>query len=567
MMGKIYLSFALVIVVHSSAFGQSNPSPTRASQLIQEASRLQNAGKFEEAARKWKEFLSDYSADPAAGLVYQGLGACFLEMGEWQESVDALKQALKLLPKGESGSAIRWNLAIGLYRRAESTKTADHRKEVTAALQSLLADKETTKERQTLATFYLARTELAMGDMAAAKQRFEQLLNITADKELVAPVLLALAGLAEDAKDWPTARNHYRVFLRDFPNHASAREARLGLADALLHEGQYQEAETLFGELVKRQDQAGADYVHFRWAEIAELRGDKNAAAERWTTFLDKHPKSALRERGLRRTAQVHLRLKQYAEAATAFSTWLKENPDHEERASTQVQLGLALVQLDKFAEAEENFKSAVKKLPPGDLRSQALLETARCAVKLQRPADAVKCYEELLTAKTASIDETTTRLEAVAAAFAAGDSKRGLEWADQMVQGFEKSQWTSHAQLHAARYLTDSGKFDLALERSRWVLEAKVPEVQSAALYMAGFCAMKLRKFADAATYYQAIVDDHPQAEQAPIAAYSLGVVFESQGASGKALAAYQAFIKRNADHPLAAEARKRVRLLQDGR
>ena len=566
MMGKIYLSFVLLIMAHSFGYGQSNPSPTRAGQLIQEASRLQNAGKFEEAARKWKEFLSDYAADPAAGLVYQGLGACFLEMGEWQESIDALKQALKLLPKGESGGAIRWNLAIGLYRRAESTKTADHRQQVTTALEALLADKETTKERQSLATFYLARTELALGNKAPAKKRFEQLLKNTNDKELVAPVLLALAGLAEDAKDWPTARNHYRVFLRDFPNHSSAGEARLGLADVLLHEGQYQEAETLFGELVKRQEQAAADYVHFRWAEIAELRSDPRAAAERWTTFLEKHPKSALRERALRRTAQVHVHLKQYSDAATAFSTWLKENPTHEERAATQVQLGLALVQLDKFADAEENFKSAMKDLPQGDLRCQALLETARCAVKLKRPADAEKCYEELLATKTASIDETTTRLEAVAAAFAAGDSKRGLEWADRMVQSFAKSQSTSHAQLHAARYLTENGQFDLALERSRWVLEAKVPEAQPAALYLAGFCAMKLRKFTDSATYYQSIVDSHPKAEQAPIAAYSLGVVYESQGATGRAVAAYQAFLKHHADHPLATEAKKRVQLLQDG-
>jgi len=263
----------------------------------------------------------------------------------------------------------------------------------------------------------------------------------------------------------------------------------------------------------------------------------------------------------------VHLQLKHFSEAAAAFSAWLEENPVNEARATTQVQLGLALMQVDKLADAEHQFKSALERLPEGEVRSQALLGMARCAVKLNRPADAVKSYDELLHAKTAPLDVQTTTLEAVAAAFAAGDSQRGLEWTDRLVEGFAKSPWTSQAQLHAARYLTENGQFDAAWQRSRWVFQAKVAEAQPPALYLAGFCAMKLRKFADAVTYYQTLRDEHPQAEQAPVAAYSLGVAFESQGATAKALAAYQAFLNRYAKHTLASEARKRVQVLQESR
>ena len=225
------------------------------------------------------------------------------------------------------------------------------------------------------------------------------------------------------------------------------------------------------------------------------------------------------------------------------------------------------MLRLEKRADAETQLKAALPRLEDGKVRNQALLGLARSAAAMKRPADAVKYFAELFESKTALADLETTKLEAVAAAFAASQRQQGLEWADQMVKSFAGSPWTAQAQLRAARHLTENGEFDAALERSRWILEAKVAEAQPPALYLAGFCAMKLCKFADAITYYQRLRDEHPEAEQAPVAAYSLGVAFESQGATAKALSAYQAFLKRYADNSLAAQAKKRIQILQGNR
>src|SRR5579862_2764297 len=115
-MGLIQKGIVLLLMVPGWAMAQPNQPPTAAGPLFQDASRLQNAGKFAQAAVKWREFIRDYPSDAAVGLAYQGLGACLLETGEWQPAIDALKQALKRLPPGEAGGTIRWNLAIGLYR-------------------------------------------------------------------------------------------------------------------------------------------------------------------------------------------------------------------------------------------------------------------------------------------------------------------------------------------------------------------------------------------------------------------------------------------------------------------
>jgi TolA-binding protein len=432
---------------------QAQTPPAAAAQLFQEASRLQNAGKFAEAAGKWRKFLHDHPADAAAGLAYQGLGACLLETDELAPAIEALRQAQKLLPTGESAASIRWNIAIGLYRQAQKTATKEHRQQAMAAFDELLADNNTTKERRALALYYQA----------------EQ---------------------AEKAGDWARARRYYDDFLRDFPGHPSGPIARLGLADVLLQDGKHKAAEELFGQLASQPAQAGAEYAHFRWAELTELRDEHGLATQRWSSFLQKHPKS------------VH--------------------------------------------------------------RDRALLGLARGAFKLKRLQEAVKYYAELWDAKSPLLQDQATRLDAVTTAFATGDSKRGLDWTDTLVKDAAASLETSQAQLLAARCLIDGGDLDAGWQRCKWVLTAKVADTQPVALQLAGHCAMKLRKFDDAVTYYQTLRDQYPQSDQAPAAAFSLGIAYESQGVLSKALTAYQDFLKRHGDHALAEQARRRVMVLQ---
>src|SRR3989442_15991504 len=84
-------------------FAQPAANPDAATQLFQEASRLQNAGKFEAALAKWRQFIAKHADDAAVGQAYGGLGTCLLETGKPAEAIEAFNQTLNRLPKGESG--------------------------------------------------------------------------------------------------------------------------------------------------------------------------------------------------------------------------------------------------------------------------------------------------------------------------------------------------------------------------------------------------------------------------------------------------------------------------------
>src|SRR4029079_17873577 len=79
------MALAAWLFLANSAFGQTEGG-AMATKLLQEAAKLQNAGKYSEAANKWQTFIKEFAKDPALGQAYMGLGTCLLETGEFNEA-------------------------------------------------------------------------------------------------------------------------------------------------------------------------------------------------------------------------------------------------------------------------------------------------------------------------------------------------------------------------------------------------------------------------------------------------------------------------------------------------
>ena len=535
-----------------------------AEQLFQLAGRLQNQGKIADALDKWRTFLSSYPNDPSAGQAFGGLGTCLLETGEFSKAIAAFDQALKRLPSSEKGEGLHWNRAVASYRRAEQSKQESHWLMAAETLDAIAEDATAAKDHRALAAFYRAKVDQGQSKNEAAKQRFQQLLTAAPEPSVVPHALLALAGLAEAAKDWPVAGRWYRQFLREHSQHHSTDDARLGLADVLLESRQYPEAEALYGELQQRKGWTSAPYAQFRWGEAAFLRGDTRTAAERLTVFLEQNPKSAYLESACLLVGNAYFREKEYAKAAQSFERFLHEFPKSSNRPLAFVRLAQALLETGDAAGAETKAKEILEQLKEGELLRDALLLLARTAAKAHRPADALKRYQECFQLQIKLEEPEQVRCEAIAVAFAAGESDRGLKWANELVNHAPKSPCASQAQLHAARWLAEKGKFDESLARTQWVLEAKSPASQPLALYLSGFCCMKLRKFDDAVKHYGNLLEQYPQFEQAAAAWFSLGAAHESLAAKSKAIESYRKLRANYPNDPLAAKAEARLKSLE---
>src|SRR5262249_20568967 len=184
------------------------------------------------------------------------------------------------------------------------------------------------------------------------------------------------------------------------------------------------------------------------------------------------------------------------AGAAKSFAQLNKEFPNRPERPRVQLRLSQALFQAGEVAEAEASVQDLPRVLDDGALRAEALVLYARCAAKQKHAAEAVKRFEACFQAKIELDEPDVVRSEAVAQAFVAGDSERGLAWTNVLAEQAPKSPCASQAQLHAARWLAEKGKLEEGLARAKWVIDAKSAPAQPMALYLAGFCSIRLRKF-----------------------------------------------------------------------
>ena len=252
--------------------------------------------------------------------------------------------------------------------------------------------------------------------------------------------------------------------------------------------------------------------------------------------------------------------MKDHAAAIDTWETLLREFPQQPDRG-LPIQLGWALLHDGKPERAEAHFLVGLKAQPPADQRGLGLWGMARSARKSD---EAFSRFGEVVRHGDCGPGTAQALYEAVLSAVTVRDAKTAASWLDKLVEQHPKSSWAASGQLQVARFQANLGDFEPAWQRSRWVLDTGHADLQPSALYLAGHCAMKTRKFKEAIGLYEKLRDEHAKSEQAPAAMFSLGVAWESLGANAKALTAYEDFLKRHPKHMLAGQAAKRVEILQ---
>jgi len=97
----VIVSFCCVYMALSSTVNawqgtDAAAEPSAIAILAEEATRLQNSGKFADAANQWEKIISTEPNWPRIGVAYLNLGVCKVSQGKFSEAFDPLKQSLKL---------------------------------------------------------------------------------------------------------------------------------------------------------------------------------------------------------------------------------------------------------------------------------------------------------------------------------------------------------------------------------------------------------------------------------------------------------------------------------------
>lgn len=96
---RIILAISICCVLTPSANAWQSPAAETTDStvaiLAKEATRLQNSGKFAEAANQWEKIIATQPDWARVGAAYLNLGVCKVSQGKFSESFDPLKESLK----------------------------------------------------------------------------------------------------------------------------------------------------------------------------------------------------------------------------------------------------------------------------------------------------------------------------------------------------------------------------------------------------------------------------------------------------------------------------------------
>ena len=373
------------ILMPAAKAWQTDPARTsEVATLAQEATRLQNLGKFVEAANQWEKIISTHPDWSRIGAAYLNLGVCKVSQGKFPEAFAPLKESLK-----RSGNPIDTPKALMFLGYAQM----NHGNQL--SLSKVPADLEESSVYLTTATQTLGKItkgfpEFELADQAAyfRGQSFYKLdrLNeaiaefekVTANKDATfrKNAFFDMANAYQRQGELTLAKSAYQSYFsiakseaKDNPdNPAGLIEARLRTAKAKL---------SLASIAADRDETVDATTLYRAVEEILQPLADD--------------PKSGVRDEALFNQALAAVGLGDGKKAASLFAS-VAALPDSRLSQQSAVLAGRELSQLEQYERAIEMLRPVAESDSRFGIEAAILLSTALRMT--DRPKDAMEVTE-----------------------------------------------------------------------------------------------------------------------------------------------------------------------------
>ena len=383
-------------------------------------------------------------------------------------------------------------------------------------------------------------------------------------KETVAPQALYLAGYGALAQgDYAAAQRYADTFLAAYPAHELVPDVTYVTAESRLQLGRFAEAEKLYAQLLEKSP--------------------KHADADFWR---------------VRQGTSLHLQ-KKHAEAIALLQPLVGKLRNQDAAAEAQFLIGSGLAEQEKFAEASKALEAALAAQPKWRQADENLLVLAHAYYRQGNAAKAKETLQKLVAGFPESkiLDRAHYRLGEYAAA--ANDPKGAAAEYRQVVDGWPQSPLAPHAMHGLGWALFDQNDFTAAettldslvakypgnklIPRARYArgmarhqlgkFAEAIPDLQamltapeatvaekSDARYVLGLCQAGLKKPAEAAATFRALLQEDPKYQAADKVLYELAWTLKAQGNDQEATAAFEQLVKQHPESPRVAESQFHV-------
>jgi TolA-binding protein len=294
---------------------------------------------------------------------------------------------------------------------------------------------------------------------------------------------------------------------------------------------------------------------------LAELEtGRADGAIDTFREFLREYPTHARAPTAAYSAARELIRAMRWEDALGLLTPYAARYPGSPYLAEARYLLGVAQIEAGRFPEGVRTLEQFIVQAPASELVPTARVLVAEAQVKAGRPREALEQYQALVRAAPTPqalyrIGELSLRLNRLSDAEAAWTTLR---------RDFPQDALAGPAGLATARLHEQRKQWEPALQVAQSVASMRGPE-RSDALLVVGQSALQLRRNAEAAQAYHAVVVETPPASKRYFEGLAgLAAALEAATDKDGASRAYREIVDTSPDPALVRWAKGRLGALE---
>lgn len=394
---------------------------------------------YDLAAQEYDEFLNQYPDHAEAANARYGLAVCHYRLGSehYPQAIKQLQQVVAekdfkqrdealavlghcLLAEKQYDAALAAfddllknhaksrHAEVAALNRAQALFLLNKPKDAKKACEEFLKDYPKSPRRPG-AEYFLACSQQAMGDQAAAAETVQKLLKNSKDSAYAMDATLLWGQCLENQEKFAEAAEKYKAFL-DIAFEERKDQGYYSLGLALYKAGQYDKAIEALDTVVSKYPKGHYAPPGRLQLGLAQLAAGKPADARKTLQFVAKDdPERAPRAQYW--MAQCDMAESKYDDARGKLDGLLKDAGDNKE--AILYDRAICAMETEKFEQAAKEFQEYRDQFPKGKQAADSVYRQAFCLHRLGKYADSQKLCDQVPADADAKVQAGANELAA----------------------------------------------------------------------------------------------------------------------------------------------------------
>lgn len=344
---------------------QADPVATRKYSV---ALGFQKKKLYDQATRRWQEFIKAYPKSTRLATAHHHLGVCQIQQEKFAEATATFRTLLSKFPKFTALDSGQFNLGLAMYNAALKSEQPNDFKQAAAAF-AVVPAKYGKSELVPTALYYQAECVSLGGDLNGAVPIYQKLVGGFAGHPLQPQAHYAYGATLQDLQKDAEAEVIFKAALQKFAQDPLANECKVRLGLSLFNQKKFPEAAPLFSQAAAVADFASADFALMKYAQTLFEQDKVKEAAAQYESLPKKFAESQYIGAAHLAGGKCRYRSEELPQALNDFTAAV--NLKKEEAAEAAYWLGRTLVLLKKPLDAIKALDQAIAAYPKSEFLPQ----------------------------------------------------------------------------------------------------------------------------------------------------------------------------------------------------